>query len=1002
MLDFIENPRAFAQDRLAPRASFVPYPSAESARFGDPSPWVRSLNGEWRFHLSPTVAGAPEGFEQDDFEADADWGTIQVPGCWQMQGYGKPAYTNVQYPFPLDPPRVPTDNPTGSYVREFSIPADWEQGRVVLRFEGVDSAFRVWVNGSVIGASKGSRVPAEFDVSYALRPGVNRIAVRVVQWSDGSYMEDQDMWWLSGIFRDVSLVYRPANGLDDLWLKADWDTEAGVALLQLESALSDSRCTTAVALFSLPSLEPVELREAMPWTAETPNLYRAVVSVHDGDGMLVEAVPVDIGFRRIRIQDGLLRVNGKPVLLRGVNRHEHHPDLGRTVPSQVAVQDVLLMKQHNANAVRTSHYPPHPYFLSLCDRYGLYVIDECDLETHGFTFAPDWKGNPAHSPDFLDACQDRMIRMVERDKNHPSVILWSLGNESNGWPSEPLSTIGNAHRAMAKWTRERDPSRPIHYEGDYSTEVADVYSRMYAGVPEILEIGEGIEHATVAPELAETRKKKPFILCEYAHAMGNGPGGLKEYWEAFHRHPRLQGGFVWEWLEHGIRQTDALGRPYFAYGGDFGESVHDGNFVIDGLVSADREVSTALRELKVAQQPVLIEFESERRVRFINTYDFLTLGHLNGSWTLAVDGEPIASASLPLPAVQPGESATLDIPIPEKLPPGERVLTINLRLAADAIWAPAGHEVAWAQHVWGTPRPLPARIAHGGLFAARDATLRIAGEAFAFEFDPATGRLVRWEVDGIAMITDLRPQVWRAPTDNDGGDRGSGIQAEWRRFHLDKVQTRLDSFGHEFVDESCRIVVHETLAPPVLGWRIRSRQEWLIQPNGAWDLSVEFHTEREADVPKTLPRIGLEATLPLDLNGFEWYGLGPGESYSDVQLSARMGLWSAHVDDLFESYVFPQENGNRSGTRRLSAFNTAGKGFSVQGTQPFNFSAHRFTVQDLDRARHTYDLVPRDFLTLHLDIAHHGIGSNSCGPGPLPQYELIAGDHATSLRFLPR
>ncbi|WP_415830377.1 glycoside hydrolase family 2 TIM barrel-domain containing protein, partial [Kibdelosporangium persicum] len=534
-----------------------------------------SLNGNWRFHLSPTPDDAPAGVEQDSFD-DSAWSTVAVPSNWQMHGFGKPAYTNVQYPFPVDPPYVPSDNPTGDYRLTFDLPASWLTQPAVLRFDGIDSCGRVWLNGIELGVTRGSRLPVEFDVSHVLRVGTNVLAVRVHQWSSGSYLEDQDMWWLSGIFRDVTLLARPVGGIADFWLRADYDHTTGQGQIRVS--------VDGPAWLSVPELgilrasvdSPIDAGVVEPWTAEIPRLY---------DGYLAsdhERVPVRIGFRTVTIEDGQLKVNGTRILLKGVNRHEHHPSLGRAVPYETALADVLLMKQHNINAVRTSHYPPHPAFLDLCDEYGLWVIDECDLETHGFTEV-GWERNPSDDPRWEAAYLDRMARMVERDKNHPSIIMWSLGNEAH---------TGRNLAAMASWTRTRDRTRPVHYEGDAACEYVDVYSRMYASHAEVDEIGR--------------TTSMPFILCEYAHAMGNGPGGLLEYRELFEKYPRCQGGFIWEWLDHGIRQVDAAGRPYFAYGGDFGETIHDGSFVIDGLLFPDRTPSPGLHELKKICEPVRI------------------------------------------------------------------------------------------------------------------------------------------------------------------------------------------------------------------------------------------------------------------------------------------------------------------------------------------------------------------------------------------------------------
>nr|BFF24778.1 hypothetical protein GCM10025732_27430 [Glycomyces mayteni] len=540
-----------------------------------------SLDGEWRFRLGAGLHDLAEGFEDPGFDAGA-WDVLAVPSMWQMHDldgaapYGKPAYTNVVYPFPVDPPRVPDANPTGEYRRTFTLPADWPAaGRTVLRFEGVDSAFAVWVNGVRLGDGKGSRLPTEFDATEHVREGENTVAVRVHQWSAASYLEDQDMWWLSGIFRPVSLVHRPEGGIEDVFAHADYDHRTGRGTLRVE-APDGVRVTVPELGIDVAAGEPVSLA-VEPWTAETPRLYDAEVATAS------ERVSLRIGFRTVAVEDGLLKVNGKRILLRGVNRHEWDPDHGRTLSVETMRRDLEVMKRHNVNAVRTSHYPPDRRFLDLCDEIGVWVVDECDLETHGFVFY-QWRDNPSDEPMWREAYLDRMARMVERDKNHASVIMWSLGNESH---------TGQNLAAMSAWAKDRDPGRPVHYEGDWDSGYVDVYSRMYADHAETDRIGNKTEESTKDPALDAHRRNIPFILCEYAHAMGNGPGGMSEYQRLFEQHERCQGGFIWEWIDHGVRMRAEDGREWFAYGGDFGEPLHDGNFVVDGLVFPDREPSPA-------------------------------------------------------------------------------------------------------------------------------------------------------------------------------------------------------------------------------------------------------------------------------------------------------------------------------------------------------------------------------------------------------------------------
>ncbi|GGY68361.1 hypothetical protein GCM10010300_09260 [Streptomyces olivaceoviridis] len=649
-----------------------------------------SLDGSWRFRLSDTADAQDDSFAAPGYDA-ADWAEVPVPGHWVLQGHGSPLYTNHLYPFPVDPPRVPTENPTGDHLRVFDLPADWPAGGdAVLRFDGVESCARIWLNGTELGEFKGSRLPHEFAVGPLLRTSGNVLAVRVHQWSAGSYLEDQDQWWLPGIFRDVTLLHRPAGGVRDFFLHASYDHVSGTGTLRVDSDVA-GRVTVPDLGVDVPTGEPVTV-PVEPWTAETPRLY---------DGLLAtggERVPVRIGFRTVELSDGLIKVNGRPVLFKGVNRHEWHPEKGRALDLATMREDVLLMNRHNINAVRTSHYPPHPAFLDLCDEYGLWVIDECDLETHGFT-EQGWRDNPVDDDRWTPALLDRAARMVERDKNHPSVVIWSLGNEAG---------TGRGLTAMAEWIHACDASRLVHYEGDHTCRDTDVYSRMYASHAEVERIGRRLDGGPLK------RRRFPLVLCEYAHAMGNGPGGLADYQRLFEAHDRLQGGFVWEWIDHGIAHPE-LG---YAYGGDFGEELHDGNFVCDGLLFPDRRPSPGLVEYKKVIEPVAITGDGAAgTVRVTNTYDFADLSALAFSWSYEVEGETVDSGSLSVPALAPGESAEVELPaVPAAAPAGEAYWTVRAVLASGTAWAPRDHVVAWGRlpvsarrtpYVAATARPAP-------------------------------------------------------------------------------------------------------------------------------------------------------------------------------------------------------------------------------------------------------------------------------------------------------
>ncbi|MFB6134783.1 MAG: glycoside hydrolase family 2 TIM barrel-domain containing protein, partial [Halanaeroarchaeum sp.] len=744
------DPSVVGRNREPPRTYAVRYADTTTAltRERETSSRVALLNGAWDFRLFDTPSAVPDGFQDPGFDAD-DWDRIEVPRLWETAGYGTPQYTNVVYPFPVDPPAVPTENPTGAYRRTIEVPESWGDRRAVLRFEGVDAAFHVWVNGERVGYSQGSRLPAAFDVSEHLTAGENTIAVRVLSWCDGSYLEDQDMWWMSGIFRDVSLYVTPETHVDDVdvrttldddyedaTLRADVDVAdvgEAAAAVEVEARLLDDEHDpvaavteeTTVATGSTATVDlATDVADPEPWTAETPVCYTLLVVLRDESGEVTEVVPQTVGFREVAIEDGVLTVNGEAVTIRGVNRHDFDPDRGRAVSRSTMRRDVELMKRHNVNAVRTAHYPNDPYFYELCDRQGLFVLDETDLECHGMVNAED-VSHPSHDPAWEDAYVDRMERMVERDKNHPSVVLWSLGNESD---------CGVNHEAMAERTRELDPTRPIHYEPDEEMAVSDVVGPMYPSPGDV-------------EDLHDAHPDHPVVLCEYAHAMGNGPGGLTDYWETFRAHERTQGGFVWEWIDHGLRKTTADGGEFFAYGGDFGDEPNDGNFVCDGLVFPDREPSPGLRELKAVLAPVAFHRTEDGEVFVENRHDVRDLDHLRASWSLLADGTVVESGSLSLPDVDPGERAAVEIPHCE---PGrddrEYRVAIEVSLAGSTAWAEAGHRIA-ADSFELAGRDGPAKSPGGARDAppvdveSIDAGVLVSGPEFELAFDDARGRI---------------------------------------------------------------------------------------------------------------------------------------------------------------------------------------------------------------------------------------------------------------------
>ena len=950
-----------------------------------------ALDGEWAFRCSPTAVGTP-GFEAVGFD-DSAWDRVRVPHCWQLEGipgaptYSRPAYTNVAYPFPVDPPAVPDENPTGEYRRTFALPPVTSAGRWLVRFEGVDSAFEVFLNGVRLGEAKGSRLTHEFDATGALAAqdsaaGRNVLAVRVHQWSAGSYLEDQDMWWLSGIFRSVALLHRPEGGIDDLFVHSGYDAATRTGRLRV--AAPDGAVVRLPELgLELPVNEQVDVPGVEPWSAEVPRLYRGTVSTSS------ETVRIAVGFRTVSIEDATLLVNGAPLVIRGVNRHEWHPLTGRTLDEATMRADIQLMKRHHVNAVRTSHYPPDARFLDLCDEYGLWILDECDLETHGFERV-GWRRNPSAEPQWRDALLDRMQRTLERDKNHPSIIGWSLGNESGR---------GDSLAAMAAWVRERDPDRFIHYEGDWDCPYTDVYSRMYTDHAATELIGRGEEPRTAVAAHDARRRALPFVLCEYAHAMGNGPGGLAEYEALFERYPRLAGGFVWEWIDHGILQRATSGpRPgaeHFAYGGDFGEELHDGNFIADGLVFPDRTPSPALAELAKTFEPVRIAVTGEGitvRSRLMHA----PTDHLGFRWRCEDDGGEVASGVLDVGPLGPGHEKTLPLPsalkaTPAPKPGAERWLTVSAVLAVDTPWAVAGHEVAWGQARLDHPAPpprepsrppgdAPARPLDGGGWTLGPA-----------RFDDS-GQLVRL---GALDVIGPRLDLWRAPTDNDELAGDDPPAAAWRRLGLHRLRHRTCSAVAE--ENALSVVAHAMPAGSDVGYEVEYR--WRAHDGGV-RLDVIGSPIGTGEVP--VPRLGIRFAVPSGLDSVSWFGLGPGESYPDSSAAQRTGLFAASVSELQTPYVRPQENGARRGVRRAElSGSVAGRpaGLRMEGG-PFILSVRPWTSEDLESAAHATDLVPDpEWLHVNLDAEHHGLGSGACGPVELPQYRLHAQRFALSVLF---
>ncbi len=981
--------------RLPPHSAMIPYANLgcawEGKRGG--SSFYKSLNGRWTFFYAPTHADVPSGFYGVDYWLDENWKPITVPSMWQMEGYGQNNYTNINYPFPYDPPFVPDDSAVGLYRRQFSVPASWAGRKVLLCLDGVDSAYTLYVNGQEAGFSKVPHMGAEFDVTHMVQTGRNLVALKVYQRNDGSYLEDQDMWRMSGILRDVYLLALPQIHIRDAFARTGFENDGKDGLMRLNVRVfnhSDADCVAGYALNASlygPGRERVaqertdlridagmeesvdlELRvpAVRPWTAETPALYTLMLEILSSEGEVSEVQRLELGFRTIEIRDQQLLINGRPVKLKGVNRHETDPVLGHAVSVGSMERDIRLMKRHNINCVRTSHYPDDSRWYELCDRYGLYVVDEADLESHG-----DQQTGHALSSDpaWRDAYVDRAVRMVQRDKNHPCVIFWSLGNESGS---------GSNHEAMADAVREIDDTRPIHYEQAYEAPYVDVVSHMYNSVDSLIQEGEKDD-------------PRPFFLCEYAHAMGNGPGNLKEYWEAIYAHRRLIGGCVWEWVDHSVLTKDEQGRPFYAYGGDFNDYPNDGNFCVDGLCFPDRRPHTGLLELKWAYQPLRAAWKERESclVNITNLYAFLCLDDcFDLTARLLKNGRPVDSRPLALPRLLPGQTAALLLPEEWKNVPGETVVDLSLTLRGDTLYAKRGEEMAFAQlpltegftEALRCPREAGERIRAQVL----EGQLHLEAAEVEAIFDMKDGALLQLLLNGLPTLRG-KPEVsiWRAPTDND-----IQIEKQWRAFGLDRLQSRATGASWSLTEDGGAVVKSEQVlgaaALPVL---VKAQIEYSFHADGSLRVQTRFTPMRD-DLPY-LPRLGLRFPLDERYEALRWYGCGPQESYPDRREGARLGRYEGTIAEQHVPYLRPQENGAKEGCREATLLDKYGLGFRVtMEGEPFSLNVHDYSDEELTRARHEHELRRGDAPTLHVDLAQGGLGSNSCGPEPLEKYRL--------------
>ncbi|BDD02325.1 glycoside hydrolase family 2 TIM barrel-domain containing protein [Persicobacter psychrovividus] len=1031
-----QNPQVIQHNKLNAKASRKAFNSEQEALSQEVAKDRKvSLDGQWGFQFYTDYQKVPHTLSEIKAQT---WEQILVPANWEMQGYGTPIYTNSTYPFPNEMPYIKRENPTGIYQTQFNIPENWTKDDLILHFGGVSSAMYLYVNGQEVGYSQGSRLPAEFDISSYVKAGENELIAKVLRWCDGSYLEDQDHWRMSGIHRSVFIERMPKLGLLDISVRASLDSHYQNGLVEIRPRLNADRQDDLSGYHILAQLydqdqKPVwaeqlsrpakqlnkewypqrdnvmfgwlkkEVQLPKKWSAEQPNLYTLLVKINDPSGKTIDVLKQKIGFRKVSINnEGELLVNGKSVLLYGVNRHDHNEKTGKVVSREDMRRDVELLKQFNFNAVRTSHYPNDPYFYELCDEYGLYVMDEANIETHGV------RGEISNRNEWMYSMMDRVIRMYERDKNHPSIISWSLGNESG---------CGANHAAMAGWLKDQDPTRFVHYEGaqgdptnaDYlpwnSKEInanylnpndppyVDVLSRMYPTID-------------VLKRMAEDKSvKRPILMCEYAHAMGNSTGNMKEYWDLIRQKKNLIGGFIWDWMDQGIAMTDEDGKKYWAYGGDFGDKPNDNNFCINGIIASDQTPKPALYECKYVQQPVaffpvdLSSFD----VKILNRFNFNSLDQFQLRWTLRMEGKALQSGAMKLPQVMPNESQQLHIPVKKfsKIAGAEYWLDLELETTKDLLWAKKEHQIATASFEIQNELAAPTMmVKRKGDFEVneRDNELMVrVGKYATATWDKQSGFLNTFSVKGQKVIdSPVLPHFWRALTDNDeqGWKPQNKPMAKWAT----AVQNaKLEQF--EFLQKEDHLEVLTTVSYKQTS---ASQQiKYLFYQDGTLQITTDL-----AVGPKTpaLLRFGLQWQLNKSLESMTFYGKGPWENYIDRNQSANVNVFHGKVSDFEYDYVVPTENGNRTEVRWLVMSNTKGQGLMFKASEPMEASAHGYSEENLAQAKHINELQGSDTWIVNTDLIQEGVGGiDSWSPNAraLKKYTVPANNYHFEIELIP-
>ena len=1011
-----ENPSVTRVNTTQPSANLTSHPIEEilSSNIGDNFTNYLSLNGVWYFNWVPLPDQRPIDFYRDEFEVK-NWDTIRVPSNWQMKGYGTPIYTNIEYPFEKNPPRIigPNGNPVGSYKRYFDIPSNWDDKEIFLRLDGVESAFYIWINGQKVGYAQDSRTTAEFNITRFLKPNQNNVSVQVFRWCDGSYLEDQDFWRLSGIYRDIYLVARPQVFFEDLFIKTDFDTDYQDANLDIELLLNNqvnSKKFRGTIEFLLEDMDSKSIQlnknkmgiklakknsktlsttytihRPKPWSGESPYLYSLTVILRDRQQNIIDQISSSVGFREVTIRDRQIFLNDRPLIIKGVNRHEHNPETGHYLSRSQMEKEVQLMKQLNINTVRNAHYPASPYFYDLCDEYGIYVIDEANVESHGMRYGEE---SLAKHPAWKKAHVERMEYMVHQNKNHPSIIMWSLGNEAGN---------GINMKAMDDAAHQIDDTRPTHYHFTNAPFVGDVLG---GGVFKNGKKNNFGRYHTVQDliKIAQLENlDRPFIVNEFAHAMGNACGNLKEYVDVFDEYDGISGGCIWDWVDQGLLKYTDSGEPFYAYGGDYGDTPNDLNFCLNGILFSDLSLSPKAYEVKSCYQPIDAEIDSknERRIVLTNKHLFTNLKTYIVKWELLSNGKSVLSSVLDPLDIPPLKNTSVEIPLQVfnkmKGALGEYFLNVGVHLTSDQKWARKGYPVAACQIQLQSPQNNPTTEITDDIDFTEDVKyFKVQTDEYQVRINKESGMVASLHLDNSEILKDqMQFNIWRAPTDNDGCDqsmwRKNRSQAvhSWIQYGLDSTYLQvkniaLSNSSQNKIDIKAELINRneESIAEIILNYTFFSSN---IR------LGTRFIPSENLPV---LPRIGYEIPIDSSLKYFSWYGRGPHENYIDRNSSAHVGSYNTTVDDLFVNYPVPQENGNRTGIRWVAANSMNGQGVKVTASTHFEFSARRYGQRNLTSANHTYELSPDDKIYWYIDYKQNGLGGNSCGPKPLEPYKL--------------